>query len=78
MIFDDESETLITNNAFGALSTGMTGNQPEACLGMLRFTSRKTRDLWTAVGYREDGSRHFFCMAETIGISTVESKSKRK
>ena len=53
----------------------MTGDRPEACLGMLRFTSRKTRDLWTAVGYREDGSRHFFRMAETIGISTVESKS---
>lgn len=28
-----------------------------ACLGMLRFTSRKTRDLWTAVGYREDLTR---------------------
>ena len=28
-----------------------------ACLGMLRFTSRKSHDLWTAVSYRKERER---------------------
>lgn len=35
-------------------SSGQSSYYAVACLGMLRFTSRKTRDLWTAVGYHED------------------------
>lgn len=35
-------------------SSGQSSYYAVACLGMLRFTSRKTRDLWSAVGYYED------------------------